>query len=135
MALDPVCGMTVDPAKAAGEFDYKGTRYYFCSKHCVHAFGTDPERYLSKKADGVHARPRHAQRGVRRARAPRARSRARPRRQSAVAVAAQNKRTTVLSTVIVAEDSVGRGRSYARNRAACRCASLLLDQLEVSKCS
>jgi len=61
MALDPVCGMTVDPAKAAGEFDYKGTRYYFCSKHCVHAFGTDPERYLSKKADGVHARPRHAQ--------------------------------------------------------------------------
>jgi len=56
MALDPVCGMTVDPAKAAGEFEYKGTKYYFCSKHCVHAFGSDPERYLSKKAGAAHAR-------------------------------------------------------------------------------
>jgi len=49
MALDPVCGMTVDPAKAAAEFEYKGTKYYFCSKHCVHSFSSDPERYLSKK--------------------------------------------------------------------------------------
>src|SRR5262249_41034823 len=54
MALDPVCGMTVDPAKAAGEFDYKGTKYYFCSKHCVHSFSSDPERYLSKKAGAAH---------------------------------------------------------------------------------
>ena len=54
MALDPVCGMTVDPATAAGAVDYKGTKYYFCSKHCLHAFGTDPERYLSKKADTAH---------------------------------------------------------------------------------
>src|SRR3954470_13526469 len=61
MALDPVCGMTVDPAKAAGAFDYKGTKYYFCSKHCLHSFGTDPERYLSKKADGAHAHHQHAQ--------------------------------------------------------------------------
>ena len=55
MALDPVCGMTVDPAKAAGAFDYKGTKYYFCSKHCLHSFGSDPERYLSKKAGDGHA--------------------------------------------------------------------------------
>jgi P-type Cu+ transporter len=61
MALDPVCGMTVDPAKAAGAFEYKGTKYYFCSKHCLHSFGTDPERYLSRKADGAHAHHRHAQ--------------------------------------------------------------------------
>ncbi|HEY1290447.1 MAG TPA: heavy metal translocating P-type ATPase, partial [Burkholderiales bacterium] len=57
MALDPVCGMTVDPAKAAGAFEYKGTKYYFCSKHCVHAFSSDPERYLSKKAGAAHAHP------------------------------------------------------------------------------
>jgi P-type Cu+ transporter len=54
MALDPVCGMTVDPAKAAGEFDYKGTKYYFCSKHCVHSFQSDPERFVSKKASAAH---------------------------------------------------------------------------------
>jgi Cu+-exporting ATPase len=29
MALDPVCGMNVDPEKAAGEIDYKGTNYYY----------------------------------------------------------------------------------------------------------
>src|ERR1044071_4887677 len=55
MALDPVCGMTVDPAKAAGEFEHKGTKYYFCSKHCVQAFSSDPERYLSRTAGAAHA--------------------------------------------------------------------------------
>ncbi|MGH8690723.1 MAG: heavy metal translocating P-type ATPase [Burkholderiales bacterium] len=47
--IDPVCGMTVDPAKAAGSFEHHGTRYYFCSKHCLHAFSADPEKYLSSK--------------------------------------------------------------------------------------
>jgi YHS domain-containing protein len=28
MAIDPICGMTVDPAKAAGRHDYHGTIYY-----------------------------------------------------------------------------------------------------------
>ena len=56
MALDPVCGMTVDPAKAAGEFDHKGTKYYFCSKHCLHSFSSHPEQYLSKKAGAAHLR-------------------------------------------------------------------------------
>ena len=55
MALDPVCGMTVEPAKAAGAFEHKGTKYYFCSKHCLHSFSGDPERYLSKKH--AHAVP------------------------------------------------------------------------------
>lgn len=27
MVTDPVCGMTVDPARAAGHVDYKGTAY------------------------------------------------------------------------------------------------------------
>ena len=38
MALDPVCGMTVDSAKAAGHFEHKGTTYHFCSHGCLHAF-------------------------------------------------------------------------------------------------
>ena len=50
MSIDPVCGMTVDPAKAAGHVEHKGTTYHFCSQHCVHAFKADPEKYLSGKA-------------------------------------------------------------------------------------
>jgi len=38
MAIDPVCGMTVDPAKTAGSVDYRGKKYFFCSKHCVSRF-------------------------------------------------------------------------------------------------
>ena len=49
MATDPVCGMTVDPATAAGHFDYKGETYHFCSQHCVHAFTKDPEKFLTGK--------------------------------------------------------------------------------------
>ena len=46
--IDPVCGMTVDPERAAGHVEYKGETYYFCSTHCVHNFREDPDRYLSK---------------------------------------------------------------------------------------
>ena len=49
MAIDPICGMTVDPAKAAGQFDHQGTTYYFCATSCLERFRTDPERALSKK--------------------------------------------------------------------------------------
>ncbi len=44
---DPVCGMTVDPARAAGRVEHKGNTYYFCSKGCAAKFTADPERYLS----------------------------------------------------------------------------------------
>src|SRR5688572_16367951 len=55
MALDPVCGMTVEPATAAGQVDYQGQTYYFCSKHCVQAFSADPGKYLgAKKAAHPH---------------------------------------------------------------------------------
>src|SRR5436190_8313083 len=47
MAVDPVCGMIVDPAKAAGQFDHKGKTYYFCSKGCAAKFAADPEKYLA----------------------------------------------------------------------------------------
>ena len=36
--IDPICGMTVDPEKAAGSFDHDGTTYYFCSKGCLEKF-------------------------------------------------------------------------------------------------
>ena len=49
MAIDPICGMTVDPAKAAGQHEHKGTIYYFCAVSCLERFRADPERALSKK--------------------------------------------------------------------------------------
>lgn len=46
MARDPVCGMNVDPQKAAGSAEYQGKTYHFCSKGCVAKFQADPEKYL-----------------------------------------------------------------------------------------
>jgi len=51
MATDPICGMTVDPATAAGRFEYKGQTYYFCATSCVDRFRADPEKALSKASD------------------------------------------------------------------------------------
>ena len=34
MEKDVVCGMQVDPAKAAGMSEYRGKTYYFCSAAC-----------------------------------------------------------------------------------------------------
>ena len=44
--VDPVCGMTVDPAKAAGSSTYDGTTYYFCSAGCKTRFDANPAQYL-----------------------------------------------------------------------------------------
>jgi P-type Cu+ transporter len=46
MAIDPICGMTVDPASAAGRFEYKGTTYYFCAIACLEKFRANPEQAL-----------------------------------------------------------------------------------------
>ncbi|HKI17342.1 MAG TPA: heavy metal translocating P-type ATPase, partial [Isosphaeraceae bacterium] len=48
---DPVCGMTVDPSRAAASTDYNGRTYYFCCDHCLKKFRKDPQRYLAPKAD------------------------------------------------------------------------------------
>lgn len=45
MQKDPVCGMEVDPAKAAGSSEYHGTTYYFCSVSCLERFKADPARF------------------------------------------------------------------------------------------
>jgi Cu+-exporting ATPase len=46
MARDPVCGMTVDPAKAAAHVEHKGEMYYFCAKGCAQKFSANPDKYL-----------------------------------------------------------------------------------------
>jgi YHS domain-containing protein len=49
MALDPVCKMTVEPAKAAAQSSYKGQTYYFCAVGCKQKFDREPEKYLGQK--------------------------------------------------------------------------------------
>ena len=44
---DPVCGMNIDPADAAGSVEHRGETIYFCSKSCVAKFQADPDRYLA----------------------------------------------------------------------------------------
>jgi len=46
MEKDVVCGMQVDPTKAAGTSVYNGKTYYFCSKACKVKFDADPTRYV-----------------------------------------------------------------------------------------
>ncbi|HLU69925.1 MAG TPA: YHS domain-containing protein, partial [Fibrobacteria bacterium] len=48
--LDPVCGMLIDPATAAGHSEYNGQTIYFCNPGCKKKFDADPERYLSPRA-------------------------------------------------------------------------------------
>jgi Cu+-exporting ATPase len=53
--LDPVCGMMVDPDRAAGHVEHLGTAYHFCSKGCVAKFTADPDKYLSGKREPMTA--------------------------------------------------------------------------------
>lgn len=47
MTKDPVCGMNVDEASAAGQWDHEGRTYYFCSPACQATFEAAPTRYAS----------------------------------------------------------------------------------------
>ena len=44
-AIDPVCGMTVNPA-TAGSQEHEDASYYFCRKGCHDKFVRSPQRYL-----------------------------------------------------------------------------------------
>ncbi len=48
MAIDPICGMTVDEKTAKYKSEYKGKQYYFCAQGCKDKFEKDPEEALSK---------------------------------------------------------------------------------------
>ncbi|WP_332640760.1 heavy metal translocating P-type ATPase [Brevundimonas sp.] len=45
-AVDPVCGMTVDPATAEHRAAHDGEDYFFCSAGCRTRFVADPDRFL-----------------------------------------------------------------------------------------
>lgn len=59
-AKDPVCGMSVDPRKAAGRVEHNGKVYYFCSKRCADRFEEEPQRFLAAP-DTAGPEPEHGQ--------------------------------------------------------------------------
>ena len=58
--LDPVCGMTVDPATSKHRFDYRGETFHFCSAGCRTKFAADPVGYLEKGGNSKAAVPEGA---------------------------------------------------------------------------
>src|SRR5260370_3608097 len=48
---DPVCGMQVDPAKAAGQNQYQGLTYSFCSLACKKKFDLNPAQYMQSDTE------------------------------------------------------------------------------------
>jgi P-type Cu+ transporter len=53
MERDPVCGMTVHPAKPAAQVEHAGKTYYFCATGCAQRFSANPDQYLRRAASGA----------------------------------------------------------------------------------
>ena len=49
--------MTVDPAHAAGSYEYGGTKWYFCNLHCLEKFRAEPEKYTGAKPETAPHEP------------------------------------------------------------------------------
>ena len=45
---DPVCGMQIDAATAAGSSTHQNTTYYFCSAGCKSKFDANPSQFAAK---------------------------------------------------------------------------------------
>ena len=54
LVLDPICGMKIDPKKAAAKRTHDGETFYFCSPGCAKAFDADPHKF-AHGGPAVHA--------------------------------------------------------------------------------
>lgn len=52
VAIDPVCRMQVERARAVATIAYQGATYRFCSLDCARAFAESPQRYVGADAGG-----------------------------------------------------------------------------------
>ena len=50
-AIDPVCGMKVDPHAGKPELAHADRLHHFCSPGCRTKFAADPDRYLTKRGE------------------------------------------------------------------------------------
>jgi Cu+-exporting ATPase len=68
-AIDPVCGMSVEPAKTPHHATHDGVEYHFCNPRCREKFIADPGKYLAPPSDpptealpgAIHTCPMHPQ--------------------------------------------------------------------------
>jgi Cu+-exporting ATPase len=58
LAIDPVCGMKVAPAKTPHHAEHAGTLYHFCGAGCRTKFLADPQKYLAPKPAEPAAAPK-----------------------------------------------------------------------------
>ncbi|HLA99566.1 MAG TPA: XdhC family protein [Anaerolineales bacterium] len=49
IAIDPICGMTVEVGTARYTLEHQGRIYYFCTAGCRHTFERNPENYRMKE--------------------------------------------------------------------------------------
>ena len=47
--IDPVCGMSILPSRAAGHVEHEGRTYYFCSASCMERFQQTPDTFLGRE--------------------------------------------------------------------------------------
>ena len=57
LAVDPVCGMSVNPAEAAAWQEYQGHTYHFCSAACHQKFQANPGLFVHPAAVAPVAAP------------------------------------------------------------------------------
>jgi len=58
--IDPVCGMEVDPTKAAGTRVVMGETYFLCSQNCLDTFDKTPATYAHARETEPTQQHRHA---------------------------------------------------------------------------
>ncbi|WP_267697996.1 heavy metal translocating P-type ATPase [Myxococcus sp. MISCRS1] len=57
-AIDPVCGMKVDPsAPKGGSLEHEGRTFHFCNPKCRERFAADPARYLAPPPESPEPPP------------------------------------------------------------------------------
>ena len=54
--IDPVCGMSILPSRAAGHVEHEGRTYHFCSASCMRRFQDTPDAFLGGAREAHKAR-------------------------------------------------------------------------------
>ena len=60
VAIDPVCGMSVDRETAKHRFSHQGQDYFFCSARCRERFEAEPQKFLQARNAEAAAGAAHA---------------------------------------------------------------------------
>ena len=60
MAVDPVCGMSVDRGRAPARTEYDGHLFYFCARGCHDEFLVAPEQFLTRQVQMTPSLPSSA---------------------------------------------------------------------------